>query len=132
MPRIQDIPDKNARKKKMIVLPPKVAMEREIRRYVKINGGFRKDLPPADKKIALDLLKQAKRKLEDGWDLQIVVPGFEQSSASPRPVKAGVLLEKSVVDLQKENDLLKKRLEELEKSKRGRPPKDVELVGNSG
>jgi len=53
----------------------KRAVEREIRRYIKRSGGFRKGLSKAGKMEAKRLLKIAGRK-ELKWDLDIVVPGI--------------------------------------------------------
>ena len=54
----------------------KVGLERELRRYVKKSGGFRKGLPKEDEKKARKIMKRlGRKKLE--WDLTILVPGFE-------------------------------------------------------
>lgn len=66
----------------------KVEVERELRRYLKKDGGFKKDLLDADKVECRRMLKKANamlakgakpRTVEDGWDITIMVPGFEQS-----------------------------------------------------
>jgi len=63
-------------------------VERELRRYLKKDGGFKKDLPDASKVVCRGLLKKANamlkksdkpRLVEDGWNIMIQVPGFEQS-----------------------------------------------------
>jgi hypothetical protein len=66
-----------------------IHLEREIRRYVKRNGGFRRNLHPDDKAKALELLEKDKkwstrkqgrsgdRKPEHGWDETIHVPRFD-------------------------------------------------------
>lgn len=65
-----------------------VEIERELRRYLKKDGGFKKDLPEASKVECRRYLKKAnamlakgveKRTVEDGWDITIQVPGFAQS-----------------------------------------------------
>ena len=99
MPRTQDIPDANASKAKKAVLEPKVQLERDIRRFVKPLGGFRKGLPESDKKEANGLLEKAKRTVEDGWDMGIVVPGFEAITASPPKAPPEALRDKAVMDL---------------------------------
>lgn len=51
-------------------------VEREIRRYIKKPGGYRKDLPEPQKERADYLLGLANRKPEDGWDESILLHGF--------------------------------------------------------
>ncbi len=52
------------------LVPSKEDIEREIRKYVKRDGGFRKDLPEADKKRCENLCKKYKR--EAKWDPNIL------------------------------------------------------------
>ena len=69
----------------------RAALEREIRRYVKKSGGFRKDLNPQDQKRAVALLAIIGRR-SITWDLSIHVPGFgdeEFRGHSLVPVKTG-------------------------------------------
>lgn len=48
-----------------------VSCERELRKYVRRDGGFRKDLPEESKKRAKQILKLlGRKKLE--WDEQII------------------------------------------------------------
>ena len=54
----------------------KMALERELRKYVKKTGGFRKDLPEQDKQKALRIMKRLGRK-EPKWDTKIVIPGYD-------------------------------------------------------
>ncbi len=65
-----------------------VEIERELRRYLKKDGGFKKDLPDASKVECRRYLKKANamlakgakaRTIEDGWDITILVSGFAQS-----------------------------------------------------
>jgi len=67
-----------------------IEVEREIRRYVKKNGGLKKNLPAGDAARAKSLLKIANgllpkgskpRTVDDGWNIGIVVPGFESAIA---------------------------------------------------
>jgi hypothetical protein len=51
--------------------PSDEEIELEIRRYVKRNGGFRKDLPEDDIKRAQKLLKRLGRS-EPSWDLKLI------------------------------------------------------------
>lgn len=60
----------------------RVALEREIRRYVKKSGGFRKDLNPQDQKWAVALLAIIGRR-SLSWDVSIHVPGFEADEYRP-------------------------------------------------
>ena len=55
----------------------KVGLERELRRYIKKSGGFRKGLTKDDEKKARKIMKRLGR-TELKWDLTILVPGFEQ------------------------------------------------------
>jgi hypothetical protein len=72
-------------KKIRLAAPPKktrqaakdeVALEREIRRYVKKDGGYRKDMSKEAINEANRLLKIAGRTVDDGWDQAIAVPGM--------------------------------------------------------
>ena len=63
----------------------KVRYEREIRRYVRDSGGFRKGLADADKTKCNKLLKKMKRKGVTR-DKKIVVPGLD------KPTVAGMLV----------------------------------------
>lgn len=61
---------------KMSKASVKVALERELRRYVKRTGKFRKDLSDSGKARAKDILKKLDRK-EVSWDPSIFVPGYD-------------------------------------------------------
>lgn len=52
-----------------------VALEREIRRYVKKSGGFRRDISPEARAEGVRLLKLAGRK-DVKWNERIRVPGY--------------------------------------------------------
>ena len=54
-----------------------VAVEREIRRFVSITGGYRANLPEASKQRCQALMKKIGR-TKLAWDLHIVVPGMER------------------------------------------------------
>ena len=63
----------------------KVRYEREIRRYVKAAGGYRKGLADKEKATCQKLMKRAgKKKLE--WDTSIAVPGMD------KPTVAGMVI----------------------------------------
>ena len=55
----------------------KTAIEREIRRYVRKDGGYRKGQRHADSLRAKALLDLLGRKAEDGWDQNIYIEGFD-------------------------------------------------------
>lgn len=55
----------------------KVLTEREIRKYVKKTGGYRKGLPYKDEAHCGDLLKKMGRKKVE-WDRNIIVPGIDK------------------------------------------------------
>ena len=67
--------DKKEKKEKKI---DPIVLEREIRRYIKPRGGYRKDLSTAKKKIALKLLERVGRTVKDGWDFEMNVPGLNK------------------------------------------------------
>jgi len=129
MPRPQDIPNINEKKKEVVTLPEHVQRERDIRRFVKINGGFRKDLPSADKQLAGRLLKEAGRTVEEGWDLQIVPPGFETASATHRPMIQRNLMESTVTELKQQVKDLQESL--AARKSPGRPRKKVKTNGKT-
>lgn len=59
----------------------KAMLERELRRYVRRDGGFRKNLPSAHKEVALRLMKKLGRK-EPKWDKSIVLPGIDNPTVA--------------------------------------------------
>jgi hypothetical protein len=69
----------NTPKKKIAPEEQKVLTERELRRYIKKEGGFRKGLSEKDKEICKDLLKKAGREEDDlKWNPDILVPGVDK------------------------------------------------------
>ena len=80
------IPNAQTKKKEVVVIPDKVLVEREIRKYVKRSGGFRKKLSGDDLDRAKYLLGKAGRpykKANEGekqegpkWNTDIQVPGM--------------------------------------------------------
>ncbi len=64
-------------KKEKLSSDDKVAYERELRRYVKSSGGFRKDLPKLKQEKAVKIMKVLGRKSVE-WDKSIVVPGLDK------------------------------------------------------
>lgn len=67
-----------------LTMQQKVAIEREIRRYVKSTGGFRKDLGPALITQATNMLAVMGRR-DPVWDFTVNVPGFESSEYKHGP-----------------------------------------------
>lgn len=67
--------------KKQLKPDETMRLERELRRYVKRAGGFRKGLPEADKKTATRLMKVLGRD-EPEWNTGILIPGYD----IPEPV----------------------------------------------
>ena len=61
---------------KMSAASLRVGLERELRRYIKRSGGFRKDLSSTAKKRAEAIMEKLGRK-EKKWDFNIVVPGYD-------------------------------------------------------
>jgi hypothetical protein len=59
----------------------KIGFERELRRYVKKTGGFRKNLPEKEKETALGLMKILERK-SPAWDKKIIVPGYDKPTCA--------------------------------------------------
>jgi hypothetical protein len=58
-----------------------VATEREIRRYVKRAGGYRKGLSEKDKAQCATLLRKLGRQ-EIAWDPTIQVPGYDNPTVA--------------------------------------------------
>ena len=104
MPDILDIPSLEDTSPKTVELSPEVMLERDIRRYVKKDGGFRAGLPEDQQKIGLELLEKAGRSVDDGWDMGIDVPGFTDITAAAPKLKPDALLQQTVVSLQKTVD----------------------------
>ena len=60
-----------------------ILVEKEIRRCVKKDGGFRKDLPEADKKHCIELLKGLGRPEADlKWNTEIVIAGMDKPTVA--------------------------------------------------
>jgi len=74
------IPNAQKREKEVVVIPDEVLLEREIRKFVKRAGGFRKGLTGDQLDRAKKLLAKAGRpyKKEEvpRWDKAIQVPGI--------------------------------------------------------
>jgi len=62
--------------KKKLKKGEKIAHERELRRYAKRSGGFRKGITADQKETAQNLMKILGRKHPE-WDKYIVVPGYD-------------------------------------------------------
>lgn len=56
-------------------------LERELRRYVKRSGGFRKNLPKSHKEVAKRIMKKLGRKKPE-WDNNIVVAGLDNPTVA--------------------------------------------------
>jgi hypothetical protein len=70
---------KKAAKKKVAPKEQKVLTERELRRYIKKEGGFRKGLSEKEKEVCKDLLKSLGRQEDDlKWNQDILVPGVDK------------------------------------------------------
>ena len=127
----QDIPNYSDDKPKIIKLDDNVQCERDIRRFVKKDTGFRKGLPESDKAAARDLLAEWNEKHKaagdpdrsevDGWDMGITVPGFEMATASAPTVKPEFAqqqlmarMSKQLDELAEDNKALKAKVAELE------------------
>lgn len=131
-----DIPDVELKKPKPITLPKKVQGERDMRRYIRKDGVFRKDFEilfkgkskaQAEKDIR-DLCKMTGRKVETelltdrlkavpGWDLTIRVPGMaREEQAAPKEPSGETrqkINESLLLSVEKENKELKKQLAEI-------------------
>ncbi len=63
-----------------------VDVEREIRKYIKRSGGYRKNLPEAAKKRCAHFLRKRGLKDEKGfplkWDTSITVPGIDSPTVA--------------------------------------------------
>jgi len=74
------IPNALVRKKEVVVLPDKVLLEQEIRKYVKRSGGFRKKLDGDSLDRAKYLLGKAGRPYvkdeKPQWNIDVEVPGM--------------------------------------------------------
>ena len=96
MSTTQDIPNVQKRPKNEIVLDRKTRIERESRRYIKRLGGWKKGIlevaDPGGRVLSkaeyfssmseLNVnIKKAKAKIDQGWDMGIIVPGFENITA---------------------------------------------------
>lgn len=63
----------------------KIRYEREIRRYIKASGGYRKGLTEKEKMTCEKLMKRVKRKNLE-WDTSIQIPGMD------KPTVAGMVI----------------------------------------
>ena len=126
--RDSDIPDVNKRKPNKPVLTPPQAAERERRRYIKRTGGLRKDLDL--EAASIEELKQTIEerlkvlekstglKPEDGWNEEIMIPGFESIIGQMPKAKPQALIEQQVISQAKTIEELTKKVEELSKGKK--------------
>lgn len=131
-----DIPDAELKKPKPITLPVKVQRERDMRRYIRKDGVFRKDFEimfkgktkPQAEKIIRAQCKLTGRKVETesltgrlkavpGWDLTIRVPGMareeQQAPKKPEGEDRQKINESLLLNVEKENKELKKQLAEI-------------------
>lgn len=75
------IPGKPKQKPKISPEEREYMLERELRRYVKRSGGFRKNLSKPHKEVAKRIMKQLGRK-EPEWDTSIEVFGVDQATVA--------------------------------------------------
>ncbi len=77
------IPRPGRAKKKMKFSPQEYErlLERELRRYVRRGGGFRKNLPKDHKAVAKRLMKKLDRK-EPEWDETILLNGIDNPTVA--------------------------------------------------
>lgn len=110
MAQVQDIPTAGATKKGADVMAPNVLCERNIRRFVKPNGNFRKGETPENIAACRELFAEwdkdhaekgaTPRDENAGWNMGIVVPGMEKITASPKHVRPNALQETAIINLQ--------------------------------
>jgi len=60
----------------------RIAMEREIRRYVRKAGGYRKGLPESEKAKCAKLLIKLGRSKSISWDETIILPGIDKPTVT--------------------------------------------------
>jgi len=131
-----DIPTMGDDDEKTIVLKDNIMCERKIRCYVKKGGGFRKDLPGADKTAFRRLAKEwnechkgkndEDRTEADGWNMGLMVPGFELAVAMAPTVKPEfaqqLLMDKMSKQLDEQAEIIKAQgatIKSMTSSKRG-------------
>lgn len=132
-----DIPDEGLKQQEKVVLEPNIVTERNVRRYIRTDGVFRKDVrlltPTPDnedeaiatveaictesgREIEKDVIT-GRHKAVPGWDLAIRVPGMgnEERNAPKKPEgeAARKIQEELVVRLQSEVDDLSKKLAQV-------------------
>jgi hypothetical protein len=128
-----DIPDAELKKPKPITLPVKVQRERDMRRYIRKDGVFRKDFENLFKgktkaqaeKAIRGQCKLTGRKVETevltdrlkavpGWDLSIRVPGMAREEQAAPKEPSGETRQKIsdslLLNVEKENKELKAAL----------------------
>ncbi len=131
-----DIPDAELKKPEPITLPPKVQRERDMRRYIRKDGVFRKNFEVQFKgktkaqaeKVIRAQCKLTGRKVETesltgrlkavpGWDLAIRVPGMaREEQMAPKEAEGETrqkINESLLLTTVKENKELKKQLAEI-------------------
>lgn len=141
-----DIPDVELKKPKPITLPQKVQRERDMRRYIRKDGVFRKNFEvlfkgktkPQAEKVIRELCKLTGRKVETemltdrlkavpGWDLSIRVPGMSrEEQAAPKEPSGETrqkINESLLLTVKEENKELKKQLVEIN-TKLDKPKKE--------
>lgn len=75
------IPGKKKKRKEPSPEELKYMLERELRRYVKRSGGFRKNLSKSHEETAKRIMKRLDRKKPE-WDFNIVVFGVDQHTVA--------------------------------------------------
>jgi len=131
-----DIPDVELKKPKPVTLPVKVQRERDMRRYIRKDGVFRKDFEVMFKgktkaqaeKVIRAQCKLTGRKVETesltgrlkavpGWDLTIRVPGMAREEQiapkAPEGEARQKINENLLLNTAKENKELKAQLAEI-------------------
>ncbi len=131
-----DIPDAELKKPKPITLPKKVQGERDMRRYIRKDGVFRKNFEIMFKgktkaqaeKFIRGLCKLTGRKVETesltdrlkavpGWNLAIRVPGMSREEQvapkAPEGEERQKIQESLLLKVEKENEDLKTQLAEI-------------------
>ena len=75
------IPGKPKQRKQVTPEERTYMLERELRRYVRRGGGFRKNLPKNHKEVAQRIMKKLGRKKPE-WDKSIVVFGVDKPTVA--------------------------------------------------
>lgn len=75
------VPGKPKQRKKITPEQRKYMLERELRRYVKRDGGFRKNLPKEKMEVAKRIMKKLGREKPE-WDPSIVIFGVDKPTVA--------------------------------------------------